>query len=273
MLDGKTIGILGAGKLGESLIRGLLRASDADPRRIVASRLHVERLEPLVHELGIVAASSSEVAARADILILCVKPQDMPRVLDGIRQPLRDTTLVISVAACTTTEAIEKALDKNVPVVRTMPNTPCLLGSGMTALSAGKNATPQHLDAARAIFDSVGRTVLLPERLMDAVTGLSGSGPAYIYIVIEALAEAGVKVGLPRNVATELVAQTVLGSARMVLETGQHPALLKDMVTTPAGCTMDGILALEDGGIRVTLIKAVVEATRRASELVAPPTR
>src|SRR5206468_1884545 len=150
-----------------------------------------------------------------------------------------------------------------VPVVRAMPNTPALLKCGMSAIAPGKHARPEHLALARTIFDAVGRTVVVDEKHMDAITGLSASGPAFIYIVIESLAEGGVKVGLPRDLATELAAQTVLGSGAMVLETGEHPARLKDLVTTPAGCTIDGILELEDGGLRVTLIKAVVRATQR----------
>jgi pyrroline-5-carboxylate reductase len=162
---------------------------------------------------------------------------------------------------------IERALEKEVPVVRAMPNTPCVLGAGMTALCKGKFATKQHLDMATKFFDAVGRTVHVDEKHMDAVTGLSASGPAYIYIILESLAEAGVKVGLPRDVATLLAAQTTMGAARVVLETGDHPALLKDAVTTPAGCTIDGIMELEEGKLRVTLIKAVVKAVQRAKEL------
>jgi pyrroline-5-carboxylate reductase len=163
---------------------------------------------------------------------------------------------------------IEKQLDQSVPVVRAMPNTPCLLKKGMTGIAPGRNALQEHVELAKFIFDAVGRTVVVDEKHMDAITGLSASGPAFIYIIIESLAEAGVKVGLPRDIATELAAQTVVGAGTMVLETAEHPAKLKDMVTTPAGCTIDGILELEDGGLRVTLIKAVVKATHRAKELL-----
>jgi pyrroline-5-carboxylate reductase len=152
--------------------------------------------------------------------------------------------------------------------VRVMPNTPSLVRAGMAVLCGGRWVTPRHLEAAEALFRPLGLTAVLDEQHMDAVTGLSASGPAFIYTVIESLAEGGVKVGLPRHVATELAAQACLGAARMVLETEQHPALLKDAVTTPAGCTVDGLLKLEEGGLRVTLIKAVVEATRRSAELV-----
>src|SRR5216684_668134 len=157
---------------------------------------------------------------------------------------------------------------RNIPVVRAMPNTPCAVGYGMTALCKGKFAEQRHLESASALFGVVGRTVVVDEKHMDAVTGLSASGPAYIYIILESLAEAGVKVGLPRDVATLLAAQTTMGAAKVVLETGDHPALLKDAVTTPAGCTIDGILELEEGKLRVTLIKAVVKSTQRAGELL-----
>ena len=163
---------------------------------------------------------------------------------------------------------LETGTPADVPVVRSMPNTPSLIGAGMSAICKGAAAGEAHLETARGIFASLGRVVVLDEALFNAVTGLSASGPAFIYIVIEALAEGGVKAGLPRAVATQLAAQTCFGAAQMVLDTGSHPALLKDDVTTPAGCTMDGILELEEGGLRVTLIKAVVEATRRAGELV-----
>jgi pyrroline-5-carboxylate reductase len=196
-----------------------------------------------------------------------VKPTVVPQVAREIAPALGLGTLVVSVAASVTTATLEAALGERVPVVRVMPNTPCLLGEGMSVLARGKNAMDEHLRAARELFDTVGRTAVLDEKLMDGVTGLSGSGPAYVYVVIESLAEAGVKVGIPRDVSTLLAAQTVLGAARMVLELGEHPALLKDAVTTPAGCTVDGLLELEEGGLRVTLIKAVMRATQRAREL------
>jgi len=163
---------------------------------------------------------------------------------------------------------IEDALGAPIPVVRAMPNTPCQVGAGMTGICRGTHAGEAHLDVARQMFDTVGRTVVVDEKHMDAVTGLSASGPAFVYIILESLAEAGVKVGLPRDVATTLAAQTLLGAAKVALDTGDHPALLKDAVTTPAGCTIDGILELEEGKLRVTLIKAVVKATQRAKELM-----
>jgi pyrroline-5-carboxylate reductase len=187
--------------------------------------------------------------------------------MEEIRLQVRPEQLIISVAASVPTSAIENALASAIPVVRAMPNTPCAIGQGMTALCKGKHAGPSHLEIATELFNVVGRTVVVDEKHMDAVTGLSASGPAYIYIILESLAEAGVKVGLPRDIATLLAAQTTLGAAGVVLETGDHPALLKDAVTTPAGCTIDGIMELEEGKLRVTLIKAVVKAAQRAKEL------
>jgi pyrroline-5-carboxylate reductase len=187
--------------------------------------------------------------------------------LREIRGQITPGQLIISVAAAVPTSVIESCLPENVPVIRAMPNTPCSVGSGMTALCKGKYADAAHVAMTCQMFDQVGRTVVVDEKYMDAVTGLSGSGPAYIYIILESLAEAGVKVGLPRDIATLLAAQTTLGAARVMLETGDHPALLKDAVTTPAGCTIDGIMELEEGKLRVTLIKAVVRATQRAKEL------
>jgi pyrroline-5-carboxylate reductase len=189
-------------------------------------------------------------------------------VLQEIAPELHEKTLVVSVAASVPTNYIEQHLGRKIPVVRVMPNTPATVGCGMTGICRGAHAGAEHLEMARAMFDAVGRTVVVDEKNMDAVTGLSASGPAFAYIILESLAEAGVKVGLPRDIATLLAAQTMKGAASVVLETGDHPALLKDAVTTPAGCTIDGILELEEGKLRVTLIKAVVKATSRAGELL-----
>ena len=189
-------------------------------------------------------------------------------MLDEIRGELNPKQLIISIAASVPTEYVEKRLAAAIPVVRTMPNTPAIVGCGMTAICKGKFVHEKHLEAASRLFASVGRTVVVDEKHMDAITGLSASGPAYIYIILEALAEGGVKVGLPRDLATLLAAQTTLGAAKVALETGHHPALLKDEVTTPAGCTIEGLIELEKGGLRVTLINAVIKTTSRARELM-----
>ncbi len=271
MLEGKKIAVLGVGKIGEAIIRALIDRGGVrgpDMTGTAARDESVARIE----RLGIKAAATNTDAARgADIILIAVKPTVVPQVCADIAPVIAKGALVVSIAASVTTKTLESALGAGVPVVRVMPNTPCLLGEGMSVLARGSVAKDEHLRLARALFDAVGRTAVLDEKLMDGVTGLSGSGPAYVYVVIESLAEAGVKVGIPRDVSTLLAAQTVLGAARMVLELGEHPALLKDAVTTPAGCTVDGLLELEEGGLRVTLIKAVMRATERARELAPPP--
>jgi len=268
-LKDRSLAVLGAGKLGETLVRGLIDAGVVRANRVTVTAAHAERVEKLAADLGVRgAASNLEATIGADLVLLAVKPQQVALVLSEIRGALKPPQILISVAASVSTAFIEKHLDHAVPVIRAMPNTPALLKQGMTAVAPGTHATSNHLEIARSIFGAVGRTVTLDEKHMDAVTGLSASGPAFIYIIIESLAEGGVKVGLPRDVATLLAAQTVLGAGAMVLETGEHPAKLKDLVTTPAGCTIDGILELEEGGLRVTLIKAVVRATQRARELL-----
>jgi pyrroline-5-carboxylate reductase len=264
----KKFAVLGAGKMGTILLQSFLRDGLMSPTQTWATVAHADRARALKQKLKVHAGTdNSEAVKNADIIFLCVKPQVVADVVREIRTHLNSKQLVISVAASVPTDMIERAMEKEVAVVRAMPNTPCVLGAGMTALCKGKFASKQHLEIATKFFDAVGRTVVVDEKHMDAVTGLSASGPAYIYIILESLAEAGVKVGLPRDIATLLAAQTTMGAARVVLETGDHPALLKDAVTTPAGCTIDGIMELEEGKLRVTLIKAVVKAVQRAKEL------
>ncbi len=261
--------VLGCGKMGETLLRALFASGTMERERVIATVGHEASLARVEERLGVrVTRDNREAVAAAQTVLLCVKPQLADSVLAGIAPLLRPDHLVISILASVTTGYIERRLEREVPVVRAMPNTPSLIGAGMTALCGGRWADEATVGRARSLFVPLGRTALIDEKHFDAVTGLSASGPAFIYIVIESLAEGGVKVGLPRSVATELAAQTCLGAARMVLETGAHPAMLKDEVTTPAGCTIDGILKLEEGGLRVTLIKAIVEAEARARELV-----
>jgi pyrroline-5-carboxylate reductase len=267
-LTGKRVAVLGAGKLGGILLQSLLKAGMLSRANVRATVLHGERAKALREKLRVQAGTDNcEAVQGADVIFLCVKPQVVAEVLREIRPYVSSKQLVISVAASVPTTEIEDGLGAQVAVVRAMPNTPCVLGVGMTALCKGRFAKAAQVELARSLFDVVGRTVVVDEKHMDAVTGLSASGPAYIYIILESLAEAGVKVGLPRDVATLLAAQTTLGASKVVLETGDHPALLKDAVTTPAGCTIDGILELEEGKLRVTLIKAVVKAAQRAKEL------
>ena len=262
------IAVLGAGKMGGILLEAFLRTGLVTPDRIAATVRHEERARTLASQWQVAVSTDNVSAARdADILLLAVKPSQAPELIREMQAVLRPSQVLVSLVASVKTEALEAASGIDLPVVRAMPNTPATVGEGMTALCAGRFCTQQQLANAKRLFETVGRAVIVDEKHMDAVTGLSGSGPAFLYIVIEALAEAGVNVGLPRDIATLLAAQTTLGSARMVLETGSHPALLKDAVTTPAGCTVDGILELEEGGLRVTLIKAVKRATLRAREL------
>jgi len=266
--DGK-LAVLGAGKLGGILLRAYLKQGLFAPKRVTATVAHAEKASALSKELGVEVSTENRKAVEgADIVLLCVKPKVVGEVLNEIAPKLGEKTLVISVAASVPTTYIEEHLGTHAPVVRVMPNTPSTVGCGMSGICRGAHAGAEHLEIARAMFDAVGRTVVVDEKNMDAVTGLSASGPAFAYIILESLAEAGVKVGLPRDVATLLAAQTMKGAASVVLETGDHPALLKDAVTTPAGCTIDGILELEEGKLRVTLIKAVVKATSRAGELL-----
>jgi pyrroline-5-carboxylate reductase len=266
--SGKRVAVIGAGKMGGILLKALLEKGMLSAPLTRATVQHEVRAKELSDKLKIAVTTDNLAAVKdADIVVIAVKPQVVKEVLEQIRPNISTKQLIISVAASVPTDQIEKALGTDVPVVRAMPNTPCLRGCGMTGICKGKFATAEHVDAASALFNVVGKTVVVDEKHMDAVTGLSASGPAYIYIILESLAEAGVKVGLPRDVATLLAAQTTLGAATVVLETGDHPALLKDAVTTPAGCTVDGIMELEEGKLRVTLIKAVVKATQRAKEL------
>ncbi len=265
---GKTIAFLGAGNMAEALVKGLLRGHVAEPREIVCADRRAERGPELVQRYGVqFTPSNVEAARRADVVVLSVKPQIMSGVLAEIAPALDDRKLVISIAAGVPVAAIERKLGHGVRVVRTMPNTPALVGAGATALCAGAHATAEDLRQARALFDAVGRTVEVDESQLDAVTGLSGSGPAYVFLVIEALSDAGVKMGLPRATSLDLAAQTVLGSAKLLLETGEHPGRLKDQVTSPGGTTIAGVHALEAGGLRTTLIDAVEAATRRSQEL------
>jgi pyrroline-5-carboxylate reductase len=265
----KRLAVLGAGKMGGILLQAFLKSGVVAAENLCATVAHPERAKALARQLNIPVTCNDGAAAKdADIILLCVKPQAVGEVLKEIRPEIGPEQVVISVAASVPTGYIEERLPPKVPVVRAMPNTPAMVGAGITGVCAGSCATSQHVHMACRLFETVGKTVTVDEKHMDAVTGLSASGPAFIYIVLESLAEAGVKVGLPRDLATLLAAQTTLGASRVVLETGNHPALLKDAVTTPAGCTIDGILELEEGKLRVTLIKAVVKATQRAKELL-----
>ena len=269
MFGNTRIAVIGAGKLGEALIGGMLDAGIIKKDKFIATAAHRERLDQIQKKFGVkVTLSNGEAVRKARLILLCVKPQAVEEVLRQIADDLTPAHVLISVAASVSTRFMESILAKPIPVIRVMPNTPCLIREGMSAVAPGTHATDAQVQAAKKMFDALGRCIILDEKHMDAVTALSASGPAFVYTIIESLIDGGVKVGLPRDAATLMAAQMVHGAASMVLQTGEHPAKLKDIVTTPAGCTVDGLLELEEGGLRVTLIKAVDRATRRARELV-----
>jgi pyrroline-5-carboxylate reductase len=263
------LGVIGAGVMGRTLLRGLFEAGLLAPAQAWAAAHSQETCDEVAAELGIPCVR--DYAARlgeTDVLLICVKPKQAGEVAQALAEGgVRPDTLLVSILAGVTVARFEQLLPHPNPWVRAMPNTPCVVGAGMTVVAAGTHATDHHLDLAERIFSSVGRCRIVDEAYCNAVTALSGSGPAYMYLMMEAMADAGVRVGLPRDLALQLVAQTMLGSARMVLETGRHPAALRDDVTTPAGCTIGGVLMLEDGKIRSVLARAVEEATRIVEQL------
>ena len=272
ILTHRRFAIIGTGNMGEALLRGLLRSKVVAADHVVATVRRQERLAALHSIYDVEVMFDNVIAVRdADIVILAVKPQILDRVLNEIASAVKPTALVISIAAGVPTTNIEARLPAGVRVCRAMPNTPAIVDAGATALAPGAHAQPEDLAQVRAIFEAVGSVIEVEESLLDAVTGLSGSGPAYVFMIIEALSDAGVRVGLPRYQAQALAAQTVLGSAKLLIETGEHPGVLKDRVTSPGGTAIAGIATLEAGGLRTTLINAVVAATERSRELGAMP--
>jgi pyrroline-5-carboxylate reductase len=266
---GRTLGVIGAGVMGQTLMKGRIDAGLVDREQVWAVERSATTREEVAHKLGvIVTADYSRDLSTADLVILCVKPSQAAMALAAVREARpRPDTLFVSILAGVTTAQLEAGLALPNPWVRAMPNTPSVVGSGMTVVCRGRDATETHIELAHRAFCAVGRCEIVDEGYCNAITALSGSGPAYMYLVMEALADAGVRVGLPRDLALTLVAQTMLGSARMVLETSRHPAALRDDVTTPAGCTIGGLLMLEDGKIRSVLARAVEEATRIVERL------
>jgi pyrroline-5-carboxylate reductase len=264
----KKLGFVGGGNMAAALIKGLLHAKVVPPEGIIVSDVKPERLEMLRQKHGVRTTTDNRELVRAsDVVVLAVKPQVIDKVLDAIGKDVKPEQLVVSVAAGVPISAMEARLPEGARIVRAMPNTPATVDAGATAIAAGAHATDEDLEVARALFAAVGRVVTLDESLLDAVTGLSGSGPAYVMLMIEALADGGVKVGLHRDTALLLAAQTVYGSAKLLLETGEHPGRLKDMVTSPGGTAIAGLHTLESGGLRRTLIDAVEAATTRAAAL------
>jgi pyrroline-5-carboxylate reductase len=264
------IAIVGAGNMAEALLTGMLKAGVAAAADVTASDIEPGRRQIIARRFGVSVEEQNEKAVRgAAIVVLAVEPQHLDAVLHEIRPVLADKALVISVAAGYPIARVRGHLKPDTRVVRAMPNTPSGVLAGMTAIALSDGLSASDIEAATAIFESVGRVVTVDESLVDAVTGLSGSGPAYVYVIIEALADGGVKAGLPRSVAEQLAAQTVLGAARMLIETGEHPGRLKDRVASPGGTTIAGLAALEQGRLRATLMNAVEAAVKRSKELAA----
>jgi pyrroline-5-carboxylate reductase len=262
------LAILGAGVMGETVLSGLLRAGwHAD--QIVATDRRLERQHELTARYGIKMLENTEAVADAETVILVVKPQDMSDLLAEIAEAIKPGTLVVSLAAGVDTTFIESRLPEGVAVVRVMPNTPAQVDEGMAAISPGSHSTQDHLDRVTEILSATGRVITVPERYQDAVTAISGTGPAYLFFVVEAMIEAGVHLGLPRDTATELVVQTMLGSAKLLRETGEHPTVLRERVTSPGGTTAAAVRQLEDHKVRAAFLRAMEAARDRSRELAA----
>jgi pyrroline-5-carboxylate reductase len=265
-----TIAILGAGVMGEALLSGLIRAGRRAEDILVTER-RPERGKELVERYGVTYVSNAEAARQAETLAVVVKPQDMATLLDEIAPHVRAGQLVVSLAAGITTEYIESRLPHGVAVVRVMPNTPALVDEGMAAISPGAHCDEGHLHAAEDLLDATGKVIRVPEKQLDAVTAISGTGPAYVFYVVEAMIEAGVHLGLPRSTATEMVVQTLVGSAKLLRETGEHPTVLRERVTSPGGTTAAAVRRLEEGRVRADFL-AAIEAARDRSRALASGT-
>lgn len=263
-----TVAVLGTGKLGEALLSGLLR-SGKPPAQLLATARRPERARTLHERYGVDVVSNAEAAERADTLILAVKPQDMGALLAELDGKVAADRLVISAAAGITTAFLQARLPEGTPVVRVMTNTPVLVDEAMSAISPGAHADESHLARAEAVFAAVGRTIRVPESQQDAVTALSGSGPAYFFYLVEAMTDAGILLGLPRAVAHDLIVQTAIGAAVMLRDSGEHPVKLREAVTSPAGTTINAIRELENHGVRAALLAALEAARDRSRELAA----
>lgn len=262
------VGILGAGNMGYAILSGLLAAKKLAATQVGISDVNQKRLAELHAELGLATYTHNrELVSVSDVVVLAVKPQTLNTVIEEVGPAWREGTLVLSVLAGVATSTLEARLPSTVRVVRAMPNTAALVLQAATAVTAGSRAVSSDIELAREFFDCVGRTVQVPESLMDAVTGLSGSGPAFVLLALEAMADGAVRSGMPRALALELAAQTMAGTAQMLLKTGEHPAVLKDRVTSPAGTTIAGLMELESAGARHAFARAVVRATERSAEL------
>jgi len=268
MLNDKKIGFIGAGTMAKAIIKGLLSSKTLPAENIIVSEITEELAQKASQELGVRATVyNKEVATSSDIIFLCVKPYVLESVLYEIKDYLNPKKLMVSIAAGVSTDFIATSLDNKAHVVRVMPNTPAVVNEAMAAVAKGRHATDEEADLILELFKSTGRAIRVPESLINAVTGISGSGPAFIYLIIDALADGGVKLGLTKQAALELAAQTCLGAAKMVLETGKHPAVLKDEVTTPGGTTIAGLMVMEEEKVRHAMMKTVVETANTAAGL------
>jgi pyrroline-5-carboxylate reductase len=265
-MTGQTIAILGGGKIGEALLSGLLRG-DRTTADIVVSEKHPERATYLADTFGVQVTDVAGAVKQAETLLIAVKPQDIDTLLAEMAPAVEARHLVVSVAAGVTTKHIERGLPGGVPVVRCMPNTPALVDQAITAVAGGAHADDDHLGVAESLLGAVGRVVRVPEHQLDAVTALSGSGPAYFFYLVEAMIDAGILLGLPRALAAELIVQTAVGSAMMLRDTGEHPVQLREAVTSPGGTTIAAIRELEVHGVRAALLAAIEAAARRSREL------
>lgn len=261
-----TIAILGAGKIGEALLSGLLRAGRSPDGLMFTERYEGRRIE-LTERYGVAAVDVATAARRADVLVVAVKPQDIDPLLAELAPVVGPSTLVVSLAAGLPTSLYEEALPAGVPVVRVMPNTPLLVGEAMSVIATGTHAGEEHMDLVEALLSSVGKVVRVPESQMDAVTALSGSGPAYFFFLVEAMIDAGLMLGLPRTVAAELIIQTAIGAARMLRDSGEHPVTLREAVTSPGGTTVAAVRELENHGVRAALLAAIEAAAVRSAQL------
>ncbi len=261
-----TVAIFGAGVMGETLLSGLLRAGRPADALLITER-RPERAAELTEKYGVRVLENAEAAAAADTLVLVVKPQDMAALLEEIAPHVAPGNLVVSLAAGITTAFVESRLPEGRSVVRVMPNTPALVDQGMAAVSGGAHCPPEHVAEAQELLAATGKVLEVPEHLQDAVTAISGSGPAYIFYVVEAMIEAGVVLGMPRSTATELVVQTLFGAATMIKETGQHPTVLREQVTSPGGTTAAALRMLDDHKVRAAFISAMEAAATRSREL------
>jgi len=260
------IAVVGAGKIGEALLSGLLHGGQSAGELLFTER-SPERAAELTERYGVSGVTVTDAAKRADVLVVAVKPQDIEPVLDDLAPLLDPGSLVVSLCAGLPTALYERRLAEGVPVVRVMPNTPMLVGEAMSAISAGKHATPEHLSVVEELLSHVGKVVRVPESQQDAVTALSGSGPAYFFYLVEAMIDAGILLGLPRALAGQLIIQSAVGAAKMLAESGEHPVILREAVTSPAGTTINAIRELENHGVRAALLAAIEAARDRSEEL------